>query len=423
MIKRLLLAFFLSNLILSAATASVLWDGDASLGTGIFKVLNLEGAATLTTTTDATYGNVWKFYKPKESPRCEVHAAKGFQAGQDDVFYLGWRCKLSMAGTTKTYAIFQWKSYPTDVVNHPVMLRTLDGKFVLEHYNPDGAGGRTKTVLWEAPIVTNSWVTFVVNIKASTSNTGYVKFWYNGVQQTFKTGSNTFVCTTLTSDYCDPKWGVYNDAGVAEVTNYVDDLKIATTYSEAAPTSQNNITLYQNYSYTGWNASFGEGSYTTAAILAAGGVDNDASSIRVPNGLQVTLYSEDNFAGNSLVLTADNAMLGDSGFNDMVSSMKIIRLTNTSIVRSGEPDYFNLRAYPVPVKEHTTISYNLGKPANVNLCVFDETGKLVKALINGYQFAGSHSCKFDASSLPSGSYLIRMKAGDKVRTLKMIKKQ
>jgi hypothetical protein len=59
--------------------------------------------------------------------------------------------------------------------------------------------------------------------------------------------------------------------------------------------------------------------------VAAGGRDNDASSIRIPSGTTVTLYDRDNFAGTSLVLTGDDSCLTNNPFNDVVSSMVVVK--------------------------------------------------------------------------------------------------
>ena len=91
------------------------------------------------------------------------------------------------------------------------------------------------------------------------------------------------------------------------------------------PTEQNVVTLYQHCPLdSGWSAEMGEGIYTTADIVRAGGQDNDASSMKIMPGYQVTLFSEDDFQGQSLVLRSDVDCLTDySGWNDIVSSLVI----------------------------------------------------------------------------------------------------
>jgi Beta/Gamma crystallin len=138
-------------------------------------------------------------------------------------------------------------------------------------------------------------------------------------------GTQRYPARTLDADYCDPKFGVYG-GDAATITNYVQGAKIAGTYAEAAPDGGGSILqaqLFQNCSYGGWAASFGTGGYNTAAIVGNGGVNNDASSLKIPAGLKVTLYDGDNFSGDSLVLTADASCLKNNSFNDKVSSFKV----------------------------------------------------------------------------------------------------
>ncbi|MHC4745503.1 MAG: cellulase family glycosylhydrolase, partial [Planctomycetota bacterium] len=95
------------------------------------------------------------------------------------------------------------------------------------------------------------------------------------------------------------------------------------------------VMLYQHYDYGGWSAGFGLGDHTTADIIAAGGVNDDASSLLIDPGYTVTLYEDDNFSGSSLVLTADTPNLGSYGFNDMVSSMTVVKDTGVGIYQES----------------------------------------------------------------------------------------
>ncbi len=212
--------------------SNVLWDGDANLGTGVFKILNLEDGAVLDAVNNTTYGKIWRFYKPVGSNRSEVHAAQGFQAAEGDDIYLGWRSQLSMPSTVTTNAFFQWKAYGSNMTqNFPIVIKAVSGNLKLFHFAP----GQIGTELWSTPLSVNSWNRFVVRIKVSrTASVGFIEFWYNGVQQTLTGGSQRYYGRTLDADYCDPKWGVYG-ASTTEIYNRIHALKIATTYADAAP--------------------------------------------------------------------------------------------------------------------------------------------------------------------------------------------
>jgi hypothetical protein len=203
-----------------------------------------------------------------------------------------------------------------------VLSTTSNGILHLMHFAP----GKIGTEVWKTPLTRNVWNSIVLRIKVSGDDTvGFIEFWFNGVKQTLVNGTQHYSARTLDGDHCDPKFGVYGGDD-ADITNYVHALKIADTYAAAAPDNPGNTsvaTLFQNCSYTGWAASFGVGSYTTADIVAKGGIDNDASSVKIPAGLSVTLYDGDNFSGDSLVLTGDASCLRNNDFNDKVSSLKV----------------------------------------------------------------------------------------------------
>ncbi|MCB0723096.1 MAG: T9SS type A sorting domain-containing protein [Ignavibacteriae bacterium] len=66
--------------------------------------------------------------------------------------------------------------------------------------------------------------------------------------------------------------------------------------------------------------------------------------------------------------------------------------------------------YPNPFNPGTTITYELGNVSNVQLNVYDITGRLVSRLVNQKQREGSYVVEFDGSSLASGVYFYRLEA-------------
>ncbi|HCD53702.1 MAG TPA: peptidase S8, partial [Balneolaceae bacterium] len=68
----------------------------------------------------------------------------------------------------------------------------------------------------------------------------------------------------------------------------------------------------------------------------------------------------------------------------------------------------------------STIRFGVPKASEVQLIVYNMLGQKVKVLVDRQMQAGWHSVKFDASSLSSGTYVYRIKAGDFVQTRKMM---
>jgi hypothetical protein len=68
--------------------------------------------------------------------------------------------------------------------------------------------------------------------------------------------------------------------------------------------------------------------------------------------------------------------------------------------------------YPNPFNPAAVISYQLSTVSEVNLAVYDITGRQVAELVNGWRDAGMHEVTFDGSSLASGVYVYQLTAGD-----------
>jgi chitinase len=83
------------------------------------------------------------------------------------------------------------------------------------------------------------------------------------------------------------------------------------------------VQIYQHCNFGGWVANFtAAGSFSTAELVSRGGIDNDASAVKVATGFKVTLFDGAGQTGNSVVLTAgDTACLNN--FNDVLSSLRI----------------------------------------------------------------------------------------------------
>lgn len=79
--------------------------------------------------------------------------------------------------------------------------------------------------------------------------------------------------------------------------------------------------FFEHASYQGNRLVLGVGRYNLGDIQAIG--NDRLSSVKVPNGLQVTLYEHADFQGKSLVLDQDVDFLGNYSFNDIASSIVI----------------------------------------------------------------------------------------------------
>ncbi len=100
------------------------------------------------------------------------------------------------------------------------------------------------------------------------------------------------------------------------------------------------------------------------------------------------------------------------------SRYDLILTPGTSVSTEGQTDLpyeiHLLQNYPNPFNPVTQIDFRLPSDAFVDLRVYDLLGREVSLLLNRRLEAGSHQVTFDASSLPSGQYLYRLKTGGNI---------
>lgn len=83
-------------------------------------------------------------------------------------------------------------------------------------------------------------------------------------------------------------------------------------------------------------------------------------------------------------------------------------------------DYSLTQNYPNPFNPSTLIRFSIGKTGFTTLKLYNVLGKEVAALVNGELETGPHEITFDASNLPSGTYLYTLTSGDYSETRKMM---
>ncbi len=78
-------------------------------------------------------------------------------------------------------------------------------------------------------------------------------------------------------------------------------------------------------------------------------------------------------------------------------------------------------ARPNPASGITRMRWTLARTANVSLTLYDVSGREVeRLLVDSPQGPGEHEVRFDASALPNGLYLCRLRAGAESVTRKLV---
>lgn len=124
----------------------------------------------------------------------------------------------------------------------------------------------------------------------------------------------------------------------------------------------------------------------------------------------VKINSENNWSGETelfiSVIDSDKEKIDDT------VSIKIEdNITGVNEFNNEIPDQYTLsQNYPNPFNPSTIIKYGIPEESNVNLCIYNINGELVKELINKTEPAGYYNIRFDSNNMSSGIYIYRLSA-------------
>ena len=184
-----------------------------------------------------------------------------------------------------------------------------------------------------------------------------------------------------------------------------------------------------------------------------GGTDADAFSIVSTSGQLQTKASLDFETKSSYTVTVDvsgdpsdtEVVIGDVGLGSRIYSKGLDRITVTITVTDvggAAPSVETppspvlpkttelLTNFPNPFNPETWIPYQLAKPAEVTLTIYDIRGRIVRTLRLGHQFAGFYQNRSKAAhwdgrnylgeKVATGIYFYTLKAGDYMSTRKLL---
>jgi len=76
--------------------------------------------------------------------------------------------------------------------------------------------------------------------------------------------------------------------------------------------------------------------------------------------------------------------------------------------------------FPNPFNPTTTITFDVQETQYVRISVWDLSGQMIRTLVDGTHSPGEYDVQFDAGSLPSGTYFIRMESVAGIQTHQMM---
>ena len=95
-------------------------------------------------------------------------------------------------------------------------------------------------------------------------------------------------------------------------------------------------------------------------------------------------------------------------------------VVDVAIATTTPDNYFLSGAYPNPFNNRTTVKYGLPEAGQVNLAVYDLSGRKVMELANGENTAGVHEMDINCTDLTSGIYILSLNANRVNLTQKLV---
>jgi hypothetical protein len=176
----------------------------------------------------------------------------------------------------------------------------------------------------------------------------------------------------------------------------------------------------------------GDGDGDVALVRLVGGADslfwyeNPGLGNETPSGWDAHFIEETGFIVDEL----EAADLNNDGAMDLVtregSSLRWYENlggtgTGTSQVEAQVPRVTKMQSiWPNPSSGTVTVTYQLAHPVRVQLDVFDVLGRVVATLVDKVQEPGMYESVFEASHLPSGTYVYRLTAGTLTQAKSMV---
>lgn len=108
------------------------------------------------------------------------------------------------------------------------------------------------------------------------------------------------------------------------------------------------------------------------------------------------------------------------GWGRIDAAAALNQVIGINAISSEVPGEFYLsQNFPNPFNPTTKISFGVSVSSDVKMSVYDLTGKEVALLVNERVQPGKYEVTFDASNLPSGTYFVRINAGEYTESKKI----
>jgi len=145
--------------------------------------------------------------------------------------------------------------------------------------------------------------------------------------------------------------------------------------------------------------------------ISSGSLKDFHPTFNIPPNSVIQILKDNTFNENACDCDGNIDLGCGCGEDDSCLSINSITL----------PDQFSIQSiYPNPFNPITKITYGIPEYSNIQIIIFDLTGKQVASLINEPQSPGYHSINWNADYHPSGIYFVKMIADEYMNTQKLM---
>jgi hypothetical protein len=186
-------------------------------------------------------------------------------------------------------------------------------------------------------------------------------------------------------------------------------------------------TFYPYPDFDGYAVSLSPGNYIKTQLEANQILDDEISSLKIMEGYKVIVFNDDNFSGDSLVINSDLYNFSDVGFDNNISSLKIVPASSALNFRSQSiPTEFVLHQnYPNPFNPTTTITYEVNARSLVKIDIYDQLGKKIQSFMHEVVAPSEGKFVWDGcdnfgNEVASGLYFAQLTVNNQTKMIKML---
>lgn len=135
-----------------------------------------------------------------------------------------------------------------------------------------------------------------------------------------------------------------------------------------------------------------------------------AGGFSAPNGNETIDFNE---VGTFYYICTNHIGSGMKG--------KIVVEATTGIHNAINENLLNVQLYPNPVANIATLKFELTKPENVRISLYNLLGSKVKTFTKNSFPSGKFQLSYNFNDVPSGIYYLNIEVGTNLKTIKIIK--